>query len=221
MHRMLVMCAILIAIWVPDTFAQTVDGPFLAGEIGIGLETDDLVGGSAIGGSLGYRFPRGLLIIGNYLYTGTDYYYFESDTGWQQAASWSDVPSGTISQGDWIFYRRRHVIGLGAGLSGRLGPVGAFGTAGLMLNIVAVSDAEEYYPEFRDVAENSSIVGGRTLATTALRAGLVYPAEGSVAGTLSWLVNFDSIEDAGSTSYFRRNSLILIGVSFQAGGTSW
>lgn len=221
MYRILIGMAAFTLVWVAATPAQTADGPFLSGEIGIGLETDDLVDGSSIGASLGHRFSGGFLLVGNYLYTGTDYYFFESDAGWRQAASWSEVPNGSSSQGDWIFYRRRHVIGLTGGLSGRLGPVGAFGVAGIMLNIVALSEAEEYYPEFRDAAEQSSIAGGRTLATPAFRAGLTYPAEGALAGTLSWMVNFDSIEEADSTSYFRRNSMILLGVSIQAGGTSW
>lgn len=221
MHRLFGLVGILTLLWAPEATAQTAHGTFLAGEVGIGLETDDLVDGSSIGGSLGYRFSGGLLLIGNYLYTGTDFYYFESDSGWQRAATWSAVPSGPSTRSDWIFYRRRHVIGLGAGLSGSLGPVGVFGTAGLMLNIVAVSEAEEYYPEFRDAAEESSIAGGRTLATTALRGGVTYPAHGSVAGTLSWMVNFESIEDTDSTSYFRRNSVVLLGVSVQAGGDGW
>jgi hypothetical protein len=219
MLRIWGIVGVLTLAWVPWVSAQTVSGPFLAGEVGIGLETDDLVDGSSIGGSLGYRFSGGLLLVGNYLYAGTNFYYFENGAGWRHAPTWSAVPSGSSSRSDWIFYRRRHVIGFGAGLSGRLGPVGVFGTAGLMLNVVAVSEAEEYYPEFRDAAEESSIAGGRTLATTALRGGLTYPAHGSVAGTLSWMVNFDSIEEADSTAYFRRNSLILLGVSVQAGGS--
>ena len=87
-----------------------------------------------------------------------------------------------------------------------------------MLNVLSLSDAEDYYPEFSQAAEQSSIAGGRVLATTAVRAGVSYPAEGTFAGTLSYMVNFDRIEDATTTSYFRRNSLIIVGVSFQVEG---
>ncbi|MFW5695243.1 MAG: hypothetical protein ACOCYB_08735 [Alkalispirochaeta sp.] len=218
MHRMLLLLGALGVMATPCATAQTAGGPFIAGEIGIGLETDDLVDGSAMGGSLGYRFPGGLLLVGSYLFAGTDFYYFESGSGWQQAPSWSDVPDGGSSRGDWLFYRQRHVVGLAAGLSGSVGPVGVFGTGGLMLNVVSLSDAEDYYPEFRDTAEESSIAGGRTLATTAVRAGLSYPAQGTFAGTLSWMVNFERIDDATTASYFRRNSLVILGISIQVGG---
>ncbi|MEX2443925.1 MAG: hypothetical protein WD492_09990 [Alkalispirochaeta sp.] len=218
MDRRLVLIGALTVVTALGAAAQTAGGLFLAGEVGIGIETDDLVDGSALGGSLGYRFPGGLLLVGSYLFAGTDFYYFEADSGWQQAPSWSEVPSGGSRRGDWIFYRQRHVVGMSAGLSGRVGPVGVFGTGGLMLNVVSLSDAEDYYPEFTEAAEESSIAGGRTLTTTTVRAGLVYPARGSFAGTLSWMVNFDRIADAATPSYFQRNSLVVIGVSIQAGG---
>jgi len=218
MYRILVLLGALAIMAAPRLAAQTAKGPFIAGELGIGLQTDDLVDGTALGGSLGYRFPSGLLLVGTYLFAGTDYYYFEASPGWQQAPSWADVPNGGSSSNDWLFYRQRHVVGLAAGLSGSAGPVGIFGTAGLMLNVLSLSDAEDYYPEFSQAAEQSSIAGGRVLATTAVRAGVSYPAEGTVAGTLSYMVNFDRIEDATTTSYFRRNSLIIVGVSFQVEG---
>ncbi len=216
MYRTLVLLGALAIMAVPYVSAQTATGPYVAGELGIGLQTDDLVDGAALGGSLGYRFPGGLLIVGTYLFAGTDYYYFEAGPGWQQAPSWGEVPSGG-SSGDWLFYRQRHVIGIAAGLSGSVGPVGIFGTGGLLLNALSLSDAEEYYPEFSEAAEQSSIASGRVLATTAVRAGVSYPAQGAFAGTLSYLVNFDRIDDTTTTSYFRRNSLIILGFSFQAG----
>jgi len=218
MYRVLVLLGALGVMAVPRVTAQTASGAFISGELGIGLETDDLVDGIALGGSVGYRFPRGLLLMGTYLFAGTDYYYFEEGTGWQKSPSWADVPNGGSSSNDWLFYRQRHVVGLAAGLSGSVGPVGVFGTGGVLLNVLSLSDAEDYYPDFSTAAEQSSIAGGRVLATTAIRAGISYPAEGTVAGTLSYMVNFDRIDDTTTTSYFQRNSLIIVGVSFQAGG---
>jgi len=57
------------------------------------LDSDDLVTESAVGGALGYRFDGGLLLLGEYLYAGTDFYYYDGGDGWRQAESWSDVPA--------------------------------------------------------------------------------------------------------------------------------
>jgi hypothetical protein len=212
---------VLLAAPASTVRAQTADGFFIAAEAGIGLQTDDLLTESAIGGALGYRFDGGLLLLGEYLYAGTDFYHYVSGDGWQQAESWSDVPSGSSGRSDWIFYRRRHVIGFSAGLSGRVARLGLFATGGILLNAITLSDAAKFYPEFAAEAERSSIGSGRVLTTTALRGGLTYPADGAVAATGSWLVSFERPDGDNPVVYVRRSSVILLGVVFQAGGLGW
>jgi hypothetical protein len=216
-HHLLIVLALLVGT-AGSVAGQTADGFFIAAEAGIGLQTDDLFTESAVGGSLGYRFDGGLLLLGEYLYAGTDFYYFAGTDGWRQAESWSDVPGGSSGRSDWLFYRRRHVIGITAGLSGRVARLGVFATAGILFNAITLSDAADFYPEFAAEAERSSIGTGRVLTTTALRGGLTYPAEGAVAATASWLVSFERPEGDNPAVYIRRSSIILLGVVFQAGG---
>jgi hypothetical protein len=90
-----------------------------------------------------------------------------------------------------------------------------------MLNAITLPDAAEFYPEFAAEAERSSIDTGRVLTTTALRGGLTYPAEGAVAATAAWLVNFERPDGENPVVYVRRSSVILLGVSLQAGGIEW
>lgn len=214
-----VFTSLLILVPFRSSEAQTADGMFLAGTVGFSLQPDDLIGGAAVGGQLGFRFPGSLLLFGEYLYAGTDYYYYDSDnTRWTMATGWSEVPSRSTSRRDWLFYRTRHAVGVAAGLSGAYARIGAFGAAGLMLSFVNLSDAQDHYPEFTAAAEQSSIVDGRVLLTTTLRAGLVYPAEGLVAGQLAYMVQIENNDDAGEAQYIRRNSLIFLGLVIQSGG---
>lgn len=203
-----------------DSATQTRNGVFLAGTLAFALQPeDDLVDNTAIGAQIGYRFPGGLLILGEYLYTGTDYYYYDQDKRrWTMATGWSDVPSGPSSRSDWLFYRDRHAVGLAAGLSGRFAGVGLFTAAGFMLSIIDLSDAEDTYPDFAAAAEQSSIGDDRVLFSTTLRGGLVFPAESALAGQLAYVVQLDRDDDFGETRYFRRNSLIYLGVTIQHGG---
>ncbi len=210
---------------VEDVHAQTADGLYINGSVALAMQPDDLIGGAAVGGQVGFRFPGSLLLVGEYLYAGTDYYYYDSSQGeWTMAAGWSDVPSGSSSRDDWLFYRSRHIVGAAIGASGRVGQpgspyrIGLFGTAGFMLSIVDISDAEDYYPEFAEAAQSSSIGDSQVLFTTTLRGGLVYPAESTFAGQLAYLVQLERSDDFGEEHYFRRNSLLYLGVTVHLGG---
>ncbi|MFP4179748.1 MAG: hypothetical protein ACLFSA_06795 [Spirochaetaceae bacterium] len=199
--------------------AQSAEGVFVGGVTTAALQPDDLIGSSGVGVQAGFRSPSGILFLGEYIYTGKDYYYPDAE-GWKKAASWSEVPSGSdVSRDEWIFYRTRHVLGGAAGFSAAVDQIGLFGAAGLTFNIIALAEAKDYYPEFGDAAKESSIGDGTVLMTTNLRAGLVFPAEGPIAGQLSYMMMFEPVgETAGEQTYIRRNSLIYLGVSLQLGG---
>lgn len=197
--------------------AQSASGAFLTGQVGLGLRTDDLISGSAVGAAFGFRFPAGLVLAMDYLYAGTDFYYWDGGS-WIQAAGWADVPDNGVGRADWNFYRRRHAVGLAGGISGQAGPLGLFATAGLLLGIIELSDAAEFYPEFRDAARVSSIGSSTVVVDPVLRAGLQFPARGAVSGTLAWMVTFDREPAADTGRYVQRNSLLLLGISLQQGG---
>ncbi|MFO7848939.1 MAG: hypothetical protein R6V67_03160 [Spirochaetia bacterium] len=202
--------------------AQSAEGVFISGVGTTALQPDDLIGNAGLGVQAGFRFSSGLLFMGEYLYTGKDYYYydFEGNKRWEKAASWSDVPlSSDVSRDEYIFYRTRHVLGGAAGFSAAVDQIGLFGAAGLTFNIIALADAADNYPEFEEAAVESSIGNGTVLMTTNLRAGLVFPAEGPIAGQLAYMVMFEGDGDtAGEQTYIRRNSLIYLGVSLHLGG---
>lgn len=210
--------------------AQTADGLFTAGTVAFSLQPDDLIRSAAIGGQLGYRMPRGVLLMGEYLYAGKDFYYYDSSNRrWTMATGWPEVPSGSSSRSDWIFYRTRHIVGFALGGSGAplaayshaagpLSRLGLYGAVGFMLSIISVSEAEDTYPEFGKEAESSSIGDSRVLFTTTFRGGLVYPARSPVAGKLAYLVQLERNDDFGQEQYIRRNSLIFLGITLQPGG---
>lgn len=199
--------------------AQSAEGVFISGVGTTAMQPDDLIGSSGVGVQAGFRSPSGLLFLGEYYYTGKDYYY-PDDGGWKKAASWTEVPlSSEVSRDEYIFYRTRHVLGGAVGFSAAVDQIGLFGAAGLTFNILALSEARDYYPEFVDAAKESSIGDGMVLMTTNLRAGLVFPAEGPIAGQLAYMLMFENAgETAGNQTYIRRNSLIYLGVSLQVGG---
>lgn len=213
----LALAAIVAFVGVAPVAAQSATGAFLSGQVGIALQTDDLIGGSAVGAALGFRFPGGLLLAMDYLFAGTDFYYWDGGS-WIQAAGWSEVPDNGVGRSDWNFYRRRHALGLGGGLSGEAGPLGLFATGGILIGIIELSDAAEFYPEFRDAAAVSSLGASTVIVDPVLRAGLQFPARGAVSGTLAWMVTFDREPAADAGRYVQRNSLLLLGVSFQQGG---
>jgi len=196
--------------------AQTLTGAYATGVAAITSQPDDLTNSGAIGGQLGLRAPSGFIVFGEYLYTGKDYYFYDG-SDWNVAASWYDVPSGSSSRGDWLFYRTRHVVGISGGFSGAIRRVGLFGAGGFMLNIVSLSDAAETYPEFEAVATQSSIGDSNVLFSTTVRGGVVYPADGHVAGSLSVMMQLEPTEQLGETRYLRRNTYIMFGLSVQTG----
>jgi hypothetical protein len=210
--------------------AQTADGLFTAGTVAFSLQPDDLIRSAAIGGQLGYRMPRGVLLLGEYLYADKDFYYYDSSAKrWTMATGWPEVPSGSSSRSDWIFYRTRHIVGFALGGSGTplathtvaagpLSRLGLYGAVGIMLSIISVSEAEETYPEFGKEAGASSIGESRVLFTTTFRGGIVYPAQSPIAGKLAYLVQLERNDDFGQEQYIRRNSLIFLGMTLQPGG---
>jgi hypothetical protein len=196
--------------------AQTATGPYAAITGVISGQPDDLIGNAAFGGQIGYRTPTGFLLLGEYLYAGKDYYFYE-DSSWKLAASWPDVPSGSTSRSDWIFYRERHAVGIAAGFSGAVHRVGLFGAGGLMFNIVTLSEGADYYPDFEKAATQSSIGDSTVLFTTTLRGGIVYPARSPVAGHLALMMQLEASDQLDDSRYYRRNTFILLGMSFQLG----
>mgnify|MGYP006287002573 CR=1 FL=1 len=195
---------------------QTASGPYLAITGAGSIQPDDLVGNAAFGGPVGYRGGGGFLVLGEYVYAGKDFYYHDG-SDWTIAASWPDVPSGSSSRSEWIFYRERHAVGIAAGGSGAVGRLGLFGAGGFMLNIVSLSSAAEYYPEFEQTAIQSSIGDSTALLTATLRGGVVYPARSSVAGLLAAMVQLEPSDQLGNTRYYRRNTLVFVGITFQLG----
>lgn len=196
---------------------QTASGVFITGEIGLAPAPDDFVGEAALGGMLGYRTGGGILFGLEYLWAGTDYYYFDDDR-WLRAPGWSAVPAGTTARENWLFFRDRHVVGLSAGLSGSFWLVGVYATGGILLNLITMSEAAEFYPEFAAAATETAYGPATLIATGSARVGIVIPAEGAIAGTAAWMVGFDRPDTVGTPGYFRRNSLFFIGVTVQAGG---
>lgn len=212
---LLAVCILLIGAGQIAT-AQTAPGPYAAITGAISAQPDDLIGNAAFGGQLGFRAPTGFLVIGEYLYAGKDFYFYEGSS-WKMAASWSDVPSGSTSQSDWIFYRERHAVGVAAGFSGAIYRVGLFGAGGFMFNIVTLSEGADFYPEFEKAATQSSIGDSMVLFTTTLRGGIVYPARSPVAGHLALMVQLEPSDQLDDSRYYRRNTFILLGMSFQLG----
>ncbi|MFA7566396.1 MAG: hypothetical protein WCY01_05165 [Alkalispirochaeta sp.] len=203
----------------PGIYAQTATGIYAAFTGAITAQPDDLVDSGVIGGQLGYRAPGSWFVFGEYLYAGKDFYYFEKSE-WHMSASWLDVPSGSVSRNDWIFYRDRHAVGLAGGLSGAIGEVGFFGAAGVMLNLVLLSDAADSYPEFEQAATRSSIGESTVLFTTTFRGGVVWPAHAPVAGQAAVMVQLEPTRQSGDTGYLRRNTYFFLGVVFQTGPIS-
>lgn len=199
--------------------AQTRTGPFLGADLAIAGNPDDLFGSAAIGADIGFRTPLGLVFLGEYLFAGTDFYYFDSADGeWSKPVSWSEVPSGNTSRGDWLFYRRRHVLGGSVGLGYHVQDLGFYSTIGFLLNILDLSPAAENYPAFEEAATRSSIGYSTVEASTVFRVGLVYPAQSIVAGRLSYLFLFQRDDIPGESGYITRNGLLMLSVVFQPGG---
>lgn len=214
----LLVCGLL---WVPVVAipAQTTTGPFLGATLAIPSNPDDLMGSAAVGGHLGFRSPLGLFLLGEYLYAGTDFYYFDSGRGaWSKPVSWSEVPAGDASRSDWQFYRRRHILGGSLGLGYHLRDLGFYSAIGVLLNILDPSPAAESYPAFKEAASESSIDGGTVELSSVFRLGLVYPARSLVAGSISYLLVFRRDDLPGEDGYVRRNGLLMLGVVLQPGG---
>jgi hypothetical protein len=197
-------------------YPQTRTGAFAAPIVAVTAQPDDLVGSGAIGGQLGVRTPSGLIVFGEYLYTGKDYYFYEGSE-WKMAASWPDVPSGSARRNDWLFFRSRHAIGVATGYSGAVSGLGVFGAGGIMFNYVTVSDAADTYPEFEAAATQSSIGGSNVLFSLTARGGIVYPAESPVAGSLAVMFQLEPTQQLGETRYLRRNTYFLFGLTIQTG----
>ena len=196
--------------------AQTRSGLFFGGNVAVASNPDDLIGTAAVGGHIGVRFPLGLVLLGEYLYAGKDFFFFDSGAGeWSKPVAWRDVPSGDSSRGDWLFYRRRHVVGGSAGVGFSVGDLGIYSTIGILLNIVDLSDAADSYPAFREAATESSIDNGNVLRSTAFRVGLVYPAQSLIAGQLSYVLIFGRDDLPDEDEYIRRNGLLMLGVVIQ------
>lgn len=199
--------------------AQTKTGPFLGASVAIASNPDDLMGSAAIGGQLGFRSPLGIFLLGEYLFAGTDFYYFDSGRGeWSKPVSWSEVPAGNASRSDWQFYRRRHVLGGSVGLGYHVRDLGFYSAIGLLFNIIDLSSAAESYPAFEAAATESSIDSGTVEASTVFRIGLVYPARSFIAGSISYLLVFQRGDLPGEEGYVQRNGLIMLGVVLQPGG---
>jgi hypothetical protein len=214
-YRLLAVTLFVFATVMP-LYAQTATGLYAALTGAVTSRPDELVGNGAVGGQVGFRMNPGWFFFGEYLYAGKDFYYPDG-SDWKMAASWRDVPSGSASRGDWVFYRERHAVGLGGGLSGAVGPVGLFGAAGLMFNIVSLSDAADYYPEFQEAATTSSIGDSTVLFSTTLRAGVVWPPDSPFAGHGAVMVQLEPSDQAGDEGYLQRNTYFIFGVVFQTG----
>jgi hypothetical protein len=199
-----------------NAIAQTKTGAFASALVAMTAQPDDLVGSGAIGGQIGLRAPTGFLVLGEYLYTGKDYYFYDG-SGWKMAASWPDVPSGSTGRNDWLFYRSRHAAGLAAGYSGAVRRFGFFGAGGVMLNYVTLSDAADTYPEFETAATQSSIGGSNVLFSMTARGGIVYPAESAVAGSFTVMFQLEPTQQLGETRYLRRNTYFILGLTIQTG----
>lgn len=202
--------------------AQTAPGGYGAGILAFGIQTDDLVESAALGLQGGYRSPGGLLFMGEYLYLGRDFYYFDFDDErvWRRAESWSDVPSGENDLDEWLFTRSRNMLGAAVGFAGEFGPIGLYGAGGLAMSWLSVSDAEEEYPEFGDAARKSSIGDGSVLLTPTLRGGMVAPANSLVAAQVSYMLMLERADDSTEFGYIRRNSLLYLGLVIQPGAES-
>lgn len=211
-----ILACIVFCVATAASYGQTATGPYVAFTGAIPLQPDDLIGNAAFGGQIGFRGPGGFLLLGEYLYAGKDFYFYDGSS-WKMAASWLDLPSGSSSRGDWLFYRERHVVGLAAGFAGAFGQVGVFGAGGIMFNVVTLPEATDYYPEFEEAATRSSIGNSSVLFTTSLRAGVVYPARSPVAGHVAVLAQLEPSEQLGETRYYRRNTMFLVGMAFQIG----
>jgi hypothetical protein len=203
-------------------FAQTATGPWIAGELAFSMESNDVVDGVLVGGQVGFRSPGGLIFLGEYLFAGTDYYYYTASDGWLLAPDWSSVPSGSSSRSDWLFYRQRHLVGLAAGLSGSILDVGLFAAGGFSLTLISLSEAADFYPEFAESASQSSLGARRVQVRPSVRAGVTWPAQSVIAGQLTWLVTVPpeaerrALEDRG---WLRASSIITIGVVLHLGGS--
>lgn len=200
-------------------YGQTTSGMYLALGGSAALEPEDVIGTAGVGVQVGYRWPWGILVQGDFWYTGKDFYYFDTDSrAWRQAASWREVPSRGVSRGDWPFYRERLLLGLGAGLSGRIRSVGLFSTVGFMVSVLDIAEMGDSYPEFADAATVSSMGEVESEVNAAVRAGVVWPADKPVSGQLSYLVLLrDDSDVAGERAWIQRNSLITLGVTLHLG----
>ncbi|MFW6388010.1 MAG: hypothetical protein ACOC0B_01925 [bacterium] len=202
--------------------AQTAPGGYGAGILGFGIRTDDLVESAALGVQGGYRSSGGVLFMGEYLYLGRDFYYFDFDDEriWKRADSWSSVPSPEADINDWLFTRSRHMLGAAAGFSGVFGPAGLYGAGGLALSWLSVSDAEDEYPEFGEAARQSSLGDSGVLVTPTIRGGMVVPANSVIAAQVSYMLMLERGDDSSELGYVRRNSLLYIGLVVQPGAES-
>lgn len=202
----------------PGLEAQTRTGPFVGATFALVDRPDELAGDAAFGGHIGIRSPLGLVVMGEYLYAGKDFYYFDSaNARWSGPVRWSQVPSGESSRSDWQFYRRRHVVGGSVGLSYPLGRLGLYSTAGIMINIVEPSDVADSYPAFKDAVTSSSLGEGPVFASYAFRFGAVYPARALIAGQVSYAVSFRNGDLGDNDRYIRSNDLFLVGFVIQPG----
>lgn len=91
----------------------------------------------------------------SYYFLGTEYYWFDHAANvWMGPTVWSLVPDGG-NQGDWQFYHTRHLITPLALVRLNLGKtLELVAGAGPGLNLLWVSEAAEFYPEFRAIFDN-------------------------------------------------------------------
>ena len=213
-----IMIVAVLLCTAPELDAQTRTGPFVGGTFALVDRPDELAGDVALGGYIGIRNSFGLVLMGEYLYAGKDFYYFDSaSSSWSGPVRWSQVPSGESSRSEWQFYRRRHVVGGSVGLSYPFGRLGLYSTAGIMLNIVDPSDVADSYPAFKDAVNAPSLGDGPVFASYAFRFGAVYPARALIAGQFAYVASFRNGDLGDNDRYIRSNDLFLIGFVIQPG----
>ncbi len=216
------VCVVMALLLVPAVAAdaQTQTGLYIGGLVSTALIPDDVVTNGAVGLQIGFRAPTGLLLVGDFHYAGEDYYYFDFDRrGWVQAASWQEVPNGSVSRGAWPFYRTRSFFGGAIGYSASGYSFGYFGTVGFMFGVLQASGAAEDYPDFEKAVLASSLGSSPVSLSTSLRIGATFPSHGPFTGQLAYMLLLDSQRDAvsGEATWFRRNSMLMLGLVVNTG----